>query len=333
MTHLPSKGDLLTESELDAAVHAVQLHALTLGQIPIAGVVSRARARGLHEVLGFGHNLLRSGLPGIHGETAALIHTGLLDDWHTVTVTSSLNPCNFCQRTMCLHLGIRRVRILDNSNLAVPPTTYRLAGVSPKRCEHAPTAGTFHAWVNDPAHRHIWNRDIGIYDVPTAPPWDPAGDPRRTKELLSLAAEVAGRAHAAVREIPPVAALVLDAQGEVLSAGHSRIPLDDDPTATASMSAWRHAGARDHWKDKTLLLWGAGPDHIAHAMFSVFNFGRLVVAGAEALPLGLASLRRDLPRLPITLLADRRARPLVSRYLRQTPLALRRRHLGADHGD
>lgn len=271
------KGDVVSERELDELVHEVQVGALAIGQIPIAGVVSR-KVKDRHEVLGFGHNHLRSGLPGIHGETGALINTGRLGrfgDWEGVTITSSLNPCNFCQRTMCCHLGIRSVRILDNKNLVVEPAGYERAEVVPKRLSHGKTAETFRAWVTDPANGAVWNRDIGIYDVPTAPPFDLARHPARTKVLMELLHHHARLALEAGEA--PMAAMVLDAWGEVLSVGQPRVMRDNDPTKTAAMTAWRNAGARDHWKDKTLVL-SAGPDHIAYAMMTVFNFGHLAVA-------------------------------------------------------
>lgn len=136
---LPAKGTVVSEKQLDDLVHAVQFQALAIGQIPIAGVVSR-KVKGGHEILGAGHNLLRSGLPGIHGETGALIATGNLGggyDGGGVTITSSLNPCNFCQRVMCCHLGIKHVRILDSENLAVEPEGYAVAGVRPVRVKNA----------------------------------------------------------------------------------------------------------------------------------------------------------------------------------------------------
>lgn len=337
---LPAKGTVVSEKQLNELVHAVQLQALAIGQIPIAGVVSR-KVKGGHEVLGAGHNLLRSGLPGIHGETGALISTGNLPGGYDggggggVTITSSLNPCNFCQRVMCCHLGIKHVRILDSDNLAVEPEGYAAAGVKPVRVKGAvggKVGRTFAAWVNDPANRHIWNRDIGIFDVPTAPPWDPAADPRRLKDVLALAHDLAERANTARASLPPVAALVLDAQGEVIGSGHSRISLDDDPTATPAMVAWRAAGARDHWKDKTLVL-TCGPDHIAYAMFTVFNFGRLVIASDKVVSAQLASLRRRLPGLPVTVVSGGGGAASDARlkaYLKAAPSDMLRREFGAD---
>lgn len=128
---------------------------------------------------------------------------------------------------------------------------------------------------------------------------------------------------------------MLDAQGEVIGSGHSRISLDDDPTATAPMVAWRAAGARDHWKDKTLVL-TCGPDHIAYAMLSVFGFGRLVVASAKVFPGRLAEVTRKLKDTPVTLVhgatassggaSDARLRA----YLKAAPPDMLRREFGAD---
>src|SRR4051812_24344106 len=70
------RGEILSERELDDAVHEVQLHALGLGMIPIAGTMSKRRGDGKHEVVGFGWNHLREGIPGIHGETGAIMNMG-----------------------------------------------------------------------------------------------------------------------------------------------------------------------------------------------------------------------------------------------------------------
>src|SRR5215204_989663 len=95
------KGDVLSERELDDAVCSCVRHALAMGMIPIAGIMSRRRRDGKHEVLGFGWNHLREGVPGIHGETGAVMSMGRLEDgYRDVIATSSLNPCPFCQRTL-----------------------------------------------------------------------------------------------------------------------------------------------------------------------------------------------------------------------------------------
>src|SRR5207302_7178045 len=75
----------------------------------------------------------------------------------------------------------------------------------------------------------------------------------------------------------PIGAVIVDAQGEVIGAGHPKIVTNNDPSMVAAMSAWRACGGRQHWKDKTLFL-TCGPDHIAYSMFHIFNFGQLVVA-------------------------------------------------------
>src|SRR5690349_3644453 len=110
---IPMKGDVLTEPQLDDAVHQVQLHALELGMIPIAGIMSQRLADGRHKVVGFGWNHLREGIPGIHGETGAIMNMGRIDGgYRNLVATSSLSPCPFCQNTLAAHLGIREVRVL-----------------------------------------------------------------------------------------------------------------------------------------------------------------------------------------------------------------------------
>ncbi len=97
------KAPFLTERELDDAIHLVQLQALaSLGMIPIAGIMSRRVKAGRHEVLGFGFNHLREGIPGIHGETGAIMNMGrVTSGYRDVVATSSLNPCPFCPAHAC----------------------------------------------------------------------------------------------------------------------------------------------------------------------------------------------------------------------------------------
>src|SRR4051812_30477589 len=107
-TTLPfKKGSILTERDLDDAVHAVQLRALSLGMIPISGVMSRRVKKSKHQILGFGFNHLREGIPGVHGETGAIMNMGRIKTgYRDIVATSSLNPCPFCQRTLAAHLGV-----------------------------------------------------------------------------------------------------------------------------------------------------------------------------------------------------------------------------------
>lgn len=323
------KGDILTERELDDAVHAVQLRALSLGMIPIAGIMSRRTGKPrekLHEVLGFGFNHLREGIPGIHGETGAVMNTGRLEGgYRDVIATSSLNPCPFCQRTLACHLGCSEVRILDTVNYSPDLDSYRAVGLKPTLLHHKPTVDTFKRWVTDPANATIWNRDIGLYNVPTTPPFPVLPNRPRIDELMSLAHHKAAQALTAGEA--PMGAVIIDAWGEVLSAGHAKILANNDPSMVAAMSAWRGCGARDHWKDKTLLL-TAGPDHIAYAMFHIFDFGQLVIASDKLFPGQLA----DVIALgkPVHVLKDTTSDRLFKSWLKlETPQRIRE-YLGAD---
>ncbi|HZZ43240.1 MAG TPA: hypothetical protein VFE58_09900 [Tepidisphaeraceae bacterium] len=323
------KGVILPEKSLDDAVHAVQLHALSLGMIPIAGIMSRRVGKPrekLHEILGFGFNHLAQGIPGIHGETGAVINMGRLDQGYSdVIATSSLNPCPFCQRTLACHLGCSEVRILDTLNYQPDLASYKSVGLKPTLLHHQSTADTFKKWVTNPANSTLWNRDIGLYDVPTPPPFNIPANPARTKHLLRLAHQKAIEA-LSVGEAP-IGALIIDAYGEVLSASHSKILTHNDPSSTAAMSAWRAAGARDHWKDKTLLL-TTGPDHIAYSMFHIFNFGQLVIA-SDKLFQGQLQAVRALNK-PTHVLKDSTTDPLLKSWLKLEPLPRIREYLGAD---
>jgi tRNA(Arg) A34 adenosine deaminase TadA len=324
------KGDVLPEKQLDDAVHAVQLQALSLGMIPIAGILSRRVGKlreRLHEVLGFGFNHLREGIPGVHGETGAVMNTGrLAGGFRDVIATSSLNPCPFCQRTLACHLGCSEVRILDTENYSPDLASYKAVGLKPTLLHHKPTAETFRKWVTDPANATIWSRDIGLYEVPTTPPFDVAGNLGRTRELMAIAHQKAAEGMAAGEA--PIGAVVCDPWGEVLSAAHARVVMNDDPSCVAAMSAWRGCGARDHWKDKTLFL-TAGPDHIAYAMFHIFNFGQLVVASDKV----FAGQVRGVQALgkPVHVLRDSAGDALLKPWLRRERVERVREYLGADY--
>src|SRR3954470_17893728 len=166
------KGDILNERELDDAVHEVQRHALSLGMIPIAGIMSKRRANGKHQVVGFGWNHLREGIPGIHGETGAIMNMGRRDDYSELVATSSLSPCPFCQCCLALHLGVREIRILDDENYKPDFAGYKKVGLNPVVSNHPKIAATFRKWVGDPKNATIWNRDIGIWNRKHAPPFD-----------------------------------------------------------------------------------------------------------------------------------------------------------------
>jgi tRNA(adenine34) deaminase len=269
------KGDILTERQLDDAVHEVQLQALSLGMIPIAGIMSRRVGGDKHEVVGFGWNHLREGIPGIHGETGAIINMGRREGGYSdLVATSSLSPCPFCQCCLALHLGVREIRILDAVNYAPDFEGYKKVGLNPIVSNHKKIAATFRKWVRDPKNATIWSRDIGIWDRKHAPPFDVKKNRSRAKEIMSIAMRKAREGLDAGEA--PIGAVIVDAAGEVIGAGHAKIVTNNDPSMVAAMSAWRAAGAREHWKDKTLFL-TCGPDYIAYSMFHIFNFGQLVV--------------------------------------------------------
>ena len=275
---IPTKGDILTELELDDGVLRLISHARDRGMIPIAGIVSERVSGERHRVLGCGWNHLREGIPGIHGETGAVMNAGRLSGgYREVVVTSSLNPCEFCQRTLMRHLGVGNVRILDTDNLAGNWDVYHEAGVVPVVAKHKKVGRLFREWIEDEANRNTWARDIG--NVPKAvkvstTPIDVSKPTPVRQRAVELAIDLAGRAGGEA----PMGAVVLDRYGEVIGAGHAHIAQNDDPSMVAAMSAWRACGARELWRDKTLVLTG-GLDQIAYSMFSVFRFGQLLFVG------------------------------------------------------
>src|SRR5512146_306584 len=156
-----SRGAVLNLPELDAAVYQLQLEALRGGMIPIAAILSRPLRDGRHKVLGAGWNHLAEGIPGIHGETGAIINMGRRAEGYAgLVATSSLSPCPFCQCTMVRHLGIREVRILDDLNYRPDKQSYAGLGVRAEALSHPAIERTFKAWLGTIKHRVLWARDI-----------------------------------------------------------------------------------------------------------------------------------------------------------------------------
>jgi tRNA(Arg) A34 adenosine deaminase TadA len=318
------KGALLTEAELDNAVYDLIREALVQGMIPIAGIMSRRQSDGRHKILGFGWNHLREGIPGIHGETGAIMNMGRLKDgYRDVTATSSLSPCPFCQCCLALHLGVKEIRILDAINYKPDFAGYEKVGLNPVVSNHPKIAALFRKWVRDPKNATIWNRDIGIWNRKHAPPLDVKKNRARTKELMAIAHRKAQEALEAGEA--PIGAVVIDSLGEILGCGHSMIAKNNDPSMVAAMSAWRACGARDHWKDKTLLL-TAGPDNIAYSMFHIFNFGQLVVASDKVFT-GRSDDARKLG-IPVHQLRDPASDGLLKKWMAHSTSQLVSEYLG-----
>jgi tRNA(adenine34) deaminase len=325
-TIVPAKGDVLTEAQLDDAVHAVQLQALGLGMIPIAGIMSKRLGDGRHEVVGFGWNHLREGIPGIHGETGAIMNMGRREDYGQLVATSSLSPCPFCQNTLACQLGIKEVRVLDVTNYKPDFSGYAKVGLSPSVHEHAKTIETFRQWVTDPANATIWNRDIGVFDGHVPPVFDVRKNSTRIAQVMAIAQH---KAHEALHaEEAPIGAVVIDALGEVIGAGHSEIISHNDPSRVAAMSAWRACGAREHWMDKTLVL-TCGPDHIAYSMFHIFRFGQLVIA-SDAVFAGQTDAVRRLG-VPVHVQHDTSCDEALKMWVAKAPKSHAREYLGSDY--
>lgn len=293
--------------------------------IPIAGIMSTRRGDGKHEVVGFGWNHLREGIPGIHGETGAIMNMGRREGgYRDLVATSSLSPCPFCQCCLALHLGVREIRILDAINYKPDFEGYKKVGLSPVVSNHPKIAATFRKWVRDPRNATIWNRDIGIWNRKHAPPFNVKLNRARTNELMSIAHQKALEGLDAGEA--PIGAVIVDADGEVIGAGFPKIVTNNDPSMVAAMSAWRACGAREHWKDKTLFL-TCGPDHIAYSMFHIFNFGQLVV-GSERFFGGQLQAVRSLG-VPVALIRDADSDGMLRRWQKHSPASVVAEYLGA----
>jgi tRNA(Arg) A34 adenosine deaminase TadA len=325
---LPAKGDILSELQLDDALYAIVKRALARGMIPIAGIISKLQSDGKHEVLGYGWNRLREGIPGIHGETGAVMNTGRLrEGYGNVVATSSLSPCPFCQRTLACHLGVSAIRVLDWSNYTPDLKDYQAVGLRPTIKEHRGIVQLFKKWIAAKENQTIWSRDIGQWPRRCDPPVQRAGLSECRKgaivDLLDDLAIIAAQSN----EVP-IGALVLDRFGEVIGADYAKIASHNDPSAVAAMSAWRACGARDHWRDKTLVL-SAGPDHIAYSMFKVFNFGQLVVLSDAIFRGQLDAVRRL--GVPVKVWAKRNCDKHLADWIKRSPIGTRREYLGVDY--
>lgn len=332
--HSVTRGAVITQSQLDDAVHQLQLEALGQGMIPIAAILSRRLRDGRHKVLGAGWNHLAEGIPGIHGETGAIINLGRRREGYAdLVATSSLSPCPFCQCTMVRHLGIREVRILDDLNYRPDKRSYAGLGAHVESLSHKGIERTFKAWLRTMNHRVLWERDIGQFSGPVVPPFPITNHRHRLQQVLALAQGKAVEAGA--RGEAPIGAVILDAQGEVIGCAGSEIALRNDPSRVAAMAAWRACGARDHWMDKTLVL-TAGPDAVAFSMFKIFSFGQLVVASDKAFAGHLTAVRalnRESGRarhITIKLLHDHTADASLAAWIRRNPTAVVREYLGIE---
>jgi tRNA(Arg) A34 adenosine deaminase TadA len=212
-------------------------------------------------------------------------------------------------------MGIREVRILDAVNYRPDFSGYAKVGLTPVVSNHSGIIRTFGKWVRDRNNATIWNRDIGVWRRRHAPPVD-LTSPRgrsRLRDLLALARCKAIEGLDAGEA--PIGAVILDAAGEVIGCGHPRIVTDNDPTAVAAVVAWRACGARDHWKDKTLLL-TCGPDHIAYSMFHVFGFAQLVVASDRVFSGQINAVRRL--GVAVQVMRDVRCDRILREWMRST---------------
>ncbi len=317
------KHDLLSLPELDDAVHEVQLYALERGMIPIAAIISRPLADGRHEVLGFGHNELADGVPGVHGETGAVKGMGqIVGGYGDLVATSSLSPCPFCQCTLARQLGIKTVRILDDLNYRPDKSDYEKAGITPIVQSHPKIEQTFARWVNDPRNDVLWKRDIGISTGPQMS--SRSFSHEELDALMQRAIRLAQEGERAGEM--PIGAVIVDELGQVVGAGHARVVSDNDPSKVAAMAAWRAAGSRDDWGRHTLVL-THGPDPIAYSMFKVFGFGQLVVGSDEVYAGEIAGVRALGKRVTVLGMADR-CDDLLREWLARNSIERTQEYLG-----
>lgn len=333
----------MTDLELDEALYQVQQLALALKMIPIAGVMSRPVSDGRSELLGYGWNRLRDGIPGWHGETGGIVSMGRIPGGYAnVVARSTLSPCPFCQGCLPRQMGIKDVIILNGTDDYLPDqNAYRAAGMSPTVRRHEGIERIFADWVRDPKNDRLWKRDIGLTDDPRGLPFMPSQS-LDWQPYVERATRLAWEAFDAGE--CPIGALVVDEYGEVAATGNSEIIRANDPTKTAAVAAWRNRGSDNDWSRYTLVL-SAGADHIAYSMFKIFRFGQLVVGSTSIYPgqteavknLSHANSQIQAPgfapgQTPVHVLQDRRCDTPLREWLQRgtTTLELAREYLGAD---
>lgn len=249
--------------------------------------------------------------------------------YRSLVVTSSLSPCPFCQRTFARHLGVHEIRILDAENYVPDLSSYARCKLEPVIANDRRIIDLFRAWLQDPANALIWKRDIGIWEGAVDPVFD-SENARAMQRLIGVAHEQARRA--LERGEAPIGAVICDSAGEVIGVGSSSVVTTNDPSSVAAMSAWRACGARDHWRDKTLVL-TAGPDSIAKSMFDPFSFGQLIVASTQVYA-GLidevAGLKRAVGPVRVRVLGDGRSDAALSAWLRKNSVERAREYLGIE---
>lgn len=334
------KGDVVTVEQLDEGVHTLVKNALAKGMIPIAGIISRPLEDGRHEYLGGGNNQLRDGIPGVHGETGAIIDMGRIPGgYEDLTATSSLSPCPFCQGCLARQMGIRKIRILNGTKDYEPNLDgYRAEGIEPEVAPHPGIEQVFADWVRREENQTLWARDIGIASGQRELPFSPK-DPSFWNSVVARANRLAAEGLAAGEA--PIGAVILDKFGEVAGSGYGKIISENDPSKTAAVAAWRNCGSRDDWGSHTLVL-SAGPDHIAYSMFKIFRFGQLVVGSDEVYP-GQTEAVRSLVHptsddsikpvyTPVHLFKDPESAELLRSWVEdeRVPLELKKEFLGAD---
>jgi tRNA(adenine34) deaminase len=329
--------DVLPLAQLDEALYEVQLDAYKRGLIPISGIISREVSGGRHEILGFGSNRLRDGVPGIHGETGAIMNMGRIPGgYRDLIATSTLSPCLFCQCCLARQMGIRKVRILNGTDDYCPDEAgYKAAGIEPIVVRHALIEKLFAEWVRDPQHQILWKRDIGIATGLRLAPFKPKS-PEGWQKYVDRAKRLAGEALESGEA--PIGAVIVDELGEVAGSGFPGIVTQNDPSLTAAVAAWRSCGSRDDWGRHTLVL-SCGPDHIAYSMFKIFRFGQLVV-GSDRVYAGQIDGVRELTqaldettKVPVHVLHDQNCDAPLREWLERkaTSPELTQEYFGADY--
>ncbi|MBX3375215.1 MAG: nucleoside deaminase [Phycisphaeraceae bacterium] len=114
----------------------------------------------------------------------------------------------------------------------------------------------------------------------------------------------------------PIGAVLVDADGRIVAAGHNRRVQDGDPTAHAEVTCIRRAGRRRDWSRLTLVS-TLSPCIMCAGTAILLRIGR-VIAGEHRTFVGAEDLLRA-RGVDLVVLDDRRCIDLMQRLQREKP--------------
>ncbi|MEX2215409.1 MAG: nucleoside deaminase [Phycisphaeraceae bacterium] len=140
---------------LDAAYDEAQ-KGLSQGGLPIGSVLADREGH----ILARGHNLrFQTRDVTAHAETVCIRQAGIRDDWHELTLVSTLSPCIMCSGTALL-FKIPRIIIGENITFLGAEHLFQDAGVAISNLNDDRCIEMMAAFIQ--SNRPMWWGDIGI---------------------------------------------------------------------------------------------------------------------------------------------------------------------------